>query len=55
MHHLAQIKPLPVVVLDIRDNRTLCFTEGHAMEGQRADFASYLREPETWYLVGDSK
>ena len=48
------MKPLPVVVLDIRNNQTLCFTRDKVMSGKRADFASYLMDPNTWYLVGDT-
>ena len=55
MRCLAQIKPLPVVVLDIRNNQTLCFTGDKVMSGTRADFASYLVDPNTWYLVGDTE
>ena len=52
MRCLAQMKPLPVVVLDIRSNQTLCFTCDKVMSGARAEFASYLMDPDTWYLVG---
>ena len=55
MRCLAQMKPLPVVVLDIRNNQTLCFTCDKVMSGTRADFASYLTDPNTWYLVGDTE
>ena len=55
MHHLSLKTPPPVVVLDIRNKQTLCFIHGKVMEGTREDFASRLREPTTWYLVGDAK
>ena len=55
MSRLALMEPVPVVVLDIRNNRTLCFTCDKVMSGSRTDFASYLDNPETWYLVGDTE
>ncbi len=53
MHNLAMMDPKPTVVLQIRQNPVYCFNNDTVTEGALPDFALCLREPDTWYLVGD--